>query len=112
MCKGTGIYVRAFAKGKPAEEAIGLARCRALCGRTIEKVNQIHEQALEEIAPGKHRGLFLKDEKLVPTLLERLDSFAPDEQDLTLDNLVTLLRSSWGRDCRLSYPGRGVQDLY
>ena len=111
MCKGTGYYVNAFAKGKRSEDEIGLMRCRMLCGRTIERVDGIHLKILEDIAPGKHRGLFLVDGKLVSTLLERLSVFAPVEEDLVFSDLVPLLGSSWGRTCRLLSPSRGVQSL-
>ncbi len=114
MCKGTGYYINAFARTQRSEEQIGLARCRLLCGRTIDQVDAIHLRVLEAIAPGpsSHRGLMLLDEAKVPELLARLAELAPDEEDLALDSIIILMRSSWGHTCRVIPPRRSGNRLF
>ncbi len=102
MPYGTDHYVHAFARSRRDEEAIGLLRCRLLCGRTPAEVDRIHKKALEKVARHHHDGLFVKSAKLVPILLAELEARVIEPEDSHESILSRILHSSWDQPCGIA----------
>ena len=90
-------HVRLYGPDKASEDAVGLIRCRLLCGRNDVEVDRIHAAALDDLP---HDGMMLTDLACLPILLARLEAHAAPVADLSLP--VESLHSSWAAPCTLN----------